>query len=178
MLVVLARHHHGGGSPPSEAFGFREDLLTRDYIRYAEDALVDAGVRVVVVSGVPYSTGKGVANTMDADVFVACHVNSGKYKTGCVFCPASSPEDHELASLVCTALGDSCPELERTRVWECKPGAWTDDALGTINRVVPPAICYEPFFINAVEHAALRHDEGLRRVGEALARGILEYLGA
>ena len=61
-----------------------------------------------------------------------------------------------------------------------QPESWTN-AYNTIKGIYEgpgnlSGICYEPGFIDSDNHRALWYADGLVRVGESLAAGILDYL--
>lgn len=186
-LVVLARHHHGAGRPPAAAFGFREDLLVRDYLVAAEDELLELGHQVLVVSGVSYSAGWTVARRKGAAVFVAGHVNSGRASQRDAYGMllwdhrSSTSAGARLAGEVATELGEVLDELapggRRVVARAARPDDWTRGGFATIQGCGSAVgLCLEPFFIDAVEHSALRNDP--TPVGVALAQGIHRYLEA
>ncbi len=184
-LVVLARHHHGGGLPPAEYDGWREDLLTRDYLAVAEDRLIEHGYRVLVVSGVVYGDGWRVAKEHGAAVFVAAHVNAGHREGQESYGLIGWRTDDDAGRVLADCVGETLKHwagdhLESVKVRRCRlldqagDQHWTAGMYHVQRRVCCPSICYEPFFIDSAMSAPMLHDP--LPVGSALADGIAAYL--
>jgi len=190
FLVALDRGHVGGtgGRAGAEYGPLKEDRLTREYMAATEDALRDRGYEVIVYSDGPYKHRQQRAAAIRADVYVACHVNSG-HRTdedldfGAVFHDARSTMGAELAESIRQELLH-LPALVATggavaMGVKADGQPWQRNVLSTISLCYdrhPIGICYEPGMIDYPAHAPLWTPEGLLQVGEALANGIAAYL--
>jgi len=172
-LAVLVRAHHGGGKPPAEAFGFREDLIVRDYIAAAENRLIEAGWDVLIVSGCTYNDALNASD--GADVFVHCHTNSGRETQpdhyGAVFYRKGDEAGKSIAGHVRSSL--QLLAVDRALRIEASPAGWTAGAYYVIRGAECPALTYEPFFIDAIEASGLRAYP--QPAGFALADGLCAW---
>ena len=184
-LIVLVRPHHGGGRPPAQHNGVREDVFSRDYVKAAEDALLSAGHRVLVVSGVERAEAFKVSKLKRADLYIECHANSGR---------ASQPDAYgllgydyrsaasngaRLAGCILVELNAvlkaHAPGSTRVVAAATEPTNWTRNMFATIRGCgTAVGLCYEPVFLDALEHAPLVREP--KHVGLALARGICSFL--
>lgn len=195
-VVILERGHHGKRHDERGATSgdLVEEVLVREYMRRAEDDLRAAGARVIVQSSGTssgYSDRWARARTHRADVYVQCHVNAGGGSYGLAGHDYRSKTGPELARLVAGEL-EGLEELERVlalptypkghpeaaRRWPADPD-WTERMWNVIQGVyagTPVGLVYEPGFIDTRAHASLWREEGLERVGAALARGVARFL--
>ena len=194
MLVFLDRQHVGKPNRWKSLGAARdlneddhvsirecEAIMTAIYILECEIVLREAGYDVCVLSDGHYYQRHERVNAMQGSqkaVYIACHINAGTYKGGygsCFYDYRTSTGD-KLGSAVNAQLEVYCPELDnRTKLIQAIPSDWTKNAYYTIKGVNCPAICFEPFFIDSENHKPLTTDEGLKRVGRALAQGIIDY---
>lgn len=198
-MVGLLDRQHTGKSPYSTDMGAWADLdgdsvhdleeqeamLTPQYLRHAELRL-----RLLDHVAIPMSDGSYAdrharaaryARQMPSERFgyIAAHFNSsepsGDY--GAIFYDYRSQGGAALAGLVATALRASCPELATVKVLAARHDDWTKDAYATIEGIWAgpgniSGVCFEPCFMNQPLHRALLLEDGLRRIGHALADGL------
>ena len=93
-----------------------------------------------------------------------------------MFYDARSGSGPALAKAIAVKLG-AFPELSGgCRAIAALPDNWTKNALYTIKGVRAVAICAEPAFIDTPAHRPLFTASGMRRIGEAMAEGIAQYI--
>ena len=183
MQVFLDRQHLGKpgrwndeGAKNAEV---TETYLTSQYIFAAENHLRMQGIDVCVLTDGWYSQRHARVNEYaeGRGVYIACHINAGGGSYGASFYDHRSTNGSRLAQAINIQLANACPELESVKRIECRPNDWTKHAFNTIKAVGRPvALCFEPLFIDCDAHKPLTTPEGIRRVGIALADGILNYL--
>jgi len=184
--VILDWQHHGkpGKDDHGASFeGLRETDLSSAYINAAKAALELAGIPALVLAygwyGARHAYVREAAKAVTGKcVYVACHVNAGGGGSyGLVCYDKRSGAGKHLSDAVSS-------ELEKlvgtSRSEAASPSIWAN-AYNTIKGVYEgPAnlsgICFEPGFIDSADHRHLWYADGLVRVGEALAAGILTYL--
>jgi hypothetical protein len=115
--------------------------------------------------------------------YVACHVNAGGGSYAMALHDMRSAGGARLARCVVGELErGSLHGLSRFISREtASTGSWRR-AHETIKGIFDgpaniSAICYEPFFLDTPSHAHMLGGEGIRAVGQALARGILNWGG-
>ena len=183
--VVFDWQHHGKPGKDDHGASFedlRETDLSRAYIEAARDALEVAGVPTIMLGYGWYSArhayvreaAKAVTGKC---VYVACHVNAGGGSYGLVCYDKRSGAGQRLSSAVSSELGKL---VGKSRSEAASASLW-GNAYNTIKGVYEgPAnlsgICFEPGFIDSADNRHLWYADGLVRVGEALAAGILSYL--
>lgn len=177
-LVVLDLGHVGrtGGNPPARSAALREDALVLAYVAHAYRVLVEAGCTVEIAGAGAYPARRRAARDAGASAYVACHVNAG---TGVDYgCLLHSGEERAgaLSRAVALTLRDGAPELRRIVTGAAGVGGWSVATLQLISGAGCPGLLFEPGSIDRPEHAPLWTPDGLRRVGEALARGVLAWL--
>jgi hypothetical protein len=117
-------------------------------------------------------------------LYVACHLNAGGGNYGLVIADARSKAGQSAARHVADALG-ALPELREPRgrvvtgTTAAEGSAWPR-AWSTIDGIFAgPAnlsgICFEPCFIDRLEHRPLLTAEGLERIGAALVAGAMAW---
>jgi N-acetylmuramoyl-L-alanine amidase len=147
------------------------------------------------------AAGKAAAEHAGAAVYVACHLNAGGGDYGLVCHDYRSGRGAGAATEIALKLRKHlAPELRRalvgataptTRPTDSTAAAW--DALpryegallwprawSTLSGIYSGpgnvcGVCFEPAFIDTSAHRGLLTDDGLRRVGDALASGLLSY---
>ena len=184
-LVILDRQHVG--KPGKDDRGASngdliETDLTAAYIAAARDALERSGVDVLVLEWGWYSArheyAREAAKAVTGKcVYAACHVNAGGGSYGLVCYDARSKNGRALSDTVSGELGQL---VEKSRSEAASPESWTN-AYNTIKGIYEgpgnlSGICYEPGFIDSADHRGLWYADGLVRVGEALAAGVVDYL--
>ncbi len=187
MRVILDRGHgqkaEGAAFDPGVTHGrLREVDLSAAYIDEARARLVAAGHTVDLLDRGTYDARHAEAIALAAKapteqaLYVQCHVNAGGGRYGMVEYDARSAKGRRAALSLADAL-DDLPEVSRTRVLALHPSERGWSCIDDIH--ASPSLCaalYEPFFIDASSHAALRTPEGLRRIGAALAEGVQRFV--
>jgi hypothetical protein len=162
--------------------------LTSRYLLAAEEVLVDQGVPVIPMSDGSYADRHARARSYKAGVYIAGHLNAGPLDArgadyGAIFYDARSSSGKRLAKIMAQALLEQCPELSDVRAVSCRddrgePDAWLWRPWSTIEGVyrgTPVGVCYEPAFVTCRKHRTLFTGSGLRRIGLALALGVLRF---
>lgn len=186
MRVILDRGHGqkaaGASFDPGVTRGpLREVDLAAAYIDQCRAKLLAAGHAVDLLDRGTYDARHAAAIALAAQssdpvaLYVQCHVNAGRGKYGMVEHDARSATGRKAALSLADAL-DELPEVPTARVlalhaddrgWVC-----IDDIYAS------PTLCgvlYEPFFIDSAAHGPLCTPDGLRRVGDALAEGVMRF---
>lgn len=198
-LIILDRQHAGkpgnrgdrGATTDLDGNGRvdqweREALLTPRYLLVAEEILLAAGLDVICLSDGSYAERHARAKAYKADIYVAAHLNAGGGLDGKGFWDSRSRKGAALAVAVATNLRAICPELRKAEPVACRDDRhdsttpWLWRPWYTIEGVFagsPVGLCYEPCFLDQPAHRPLLDDQGLGRLGLALAEGILAYLG-
>jgi len=188
-LVILDRQHGDKGDrfdPGAVASGRREVDLSAAYGRAAADALRALGVDVLWIDAGSYQSRHleaiDASSCVDAPaLYCALHVNAGGGRYGAVFHDARSARGARAAMLIASSLGVALPELSVSRHISARADDWTSNAWHTMRRIYsgPPSlsgVCIEPGFIDSAEHVDLWYESGLKRIGDALAEGIVDFL--
>jgi N-acetylmuramoyl-L-alanine amidase len=186
MLIVIDRGH--GQKEPGKPFdsgtvfdGSREVDLTAGYIQRARAALEAEGHTVHLLDQGSYDDRHRAAIALadgrpgEPALYVQCHVNEGKGRYGLVEHDARSQRGRTAATCLADAL-KTLAEVPSVKVNALEKGerGWVciDDIFDSATLC---GVLYEPFFIDAPGHAALRTPAGLKRVGEALAEGVRRF---
>ena len=163
----------------------REAMLTPKYLLHAEERLIELGHDVITLSDGWYSERHDRVNRYServsgSKIYIAAHLNAGGGNYGALFYDSRSSSGAKLGQEIALKMKHTCPELEGgIKVIPAKPGDWTVHALNTIRGVGSPvALCFEPCFIDNDTHRYMLTDEGLSRIGVALADGIDEWLNS
>lgn len=180
-LVFLDRQHSGrwgdrrgdlGATAPS---GRREALLTPLYLYAAELRLRELGHEVLPISHGTYAQRHAWANEIaegyaGRSAYVAAHINAGggDYGLVCYDHRSGASNGPALAAAVARILQAQMGIVVRAE--RASPSSWSS-AYGTISTLRRPVgLCFEPYFIDT--HQAFSTEEGLERIGRALAEGI------
>lgn len=162
-----------------------EAMMTPKYLLAAEERLIELGHNVMCISDGWYSARHERCNMYQQGmrgpfVYVAAHLNAGSQNRadyGAVFYDYRSNTGPELSMYVAVRLKNACPELDGgVKLIPADPDNWTKNAYNTIAGVAATAICFEPCFVDYDGHKPLLTDEGMRRIGTALAEGINDWL--
>ena len=184
MIAYLSRDHAGKqwnlDDRGASFAGNVEAMLTPIYMLAMERRLLALGHDVMWLCDGSYSERHArcvqYAKTDTASsVYLACHLNAGAGDYGAAFYDGRSSMGLAAATQVVLALDEACPELGRVRVVKSKSTDWTNHAYNTISGVYvgrPCALCLEPCFIDAPDHADLLTTRGLDRMGTAIADGL------
>ena len=188
LLVILDRQHTGKPGRPQDTGGhssfsdLSEARMVQKYLAAAEWSLRRGGASVIPLSDGAYhdrhTRARRYASRSALSIYVAGHLNAGGGDYGAVFHDHRSVAGASASELVSRALHAACPELDGTKVIPARLGHWTTNAYYTIRGVYsgrPCGICYEPAFMDNLDHAPLMTDEGLERIGTSLAKGIFDW---
>lgn len=200
MLVILDRQHGykegtkwlSGACADIDGDGVKEDWeqearLTYRYIQYAAGYLYERGHSVLIIDSGRYINRHGKANMRAKHydgkaAYVACHLNAGGGDYSLVLHDARSAGGEALARCLRSKLKVLFPEYRDRKVRACGPDSWAN-AYATITGIYSgprniSAVCYEPLFMDNVDHQQILNDEdGIRMLGEALAKGCLAWGG-
>jgi N-acetylmuramoyl-L-alanine amidase len=193
VIVILDWQHVGKPNRDDKGAAYDVDddgdvdyevELTDKYIQAAKNYLESRGHTVHIFSEGWYSArhyrANEIAHENDGPVaYIACHMNAGRGNYGATFYDIRSAGGKRLAKTVGSTLGKACPELRRIVVKGSSVTTWSR-AFGTLRGIFSgPAnisgMCFEPAFMDTPEHKQLLTDEGLERIGEALAVGVLKW---
>lgn len=162
-----------------------EAMMTPKYLLAAEERLIELGHDVICISDGWYSDRHERCNayqqrTNDHCIYVAAHLNAGSQNRadyGAVFYDYRSGSGPELSTHIGVRLKNACPELGGgVKLIPADPDNWTKNAYNTIAGVAATAICFEPCFVDYDGHKTLLNNEGMNRIGVALAEGINDWL--
>lgn len=158
----------------------QEAMLTAKYLLAAEIKLRELGHRVIVSGDGRYADRHVRANAAKADVYIAAHVNAGGGNYGLCLFDHRSTKGVLLAARITGRLMERCkPELKRAIAAATAPNNEWKRGFATIAGVytgTPVGICFEPCFIDTLEHRPLLGNDGVVRIGYALAEGIHDWL--
>lgn len=176
MAKVYIDPGHGGSDPGAVANGLKEKDLTLKIAKYARTYLEDKYKNVSVRmsrTGDTYpslSARASDANRWGADVFVSIHINAGG---------GVGYEDYIYNGNV----SSNTKKLQDTIHKEVAP-LFTKDRgkkranFAVLRKTKMPAILPECGFIdNKTDAAFLKKNSNLKKLGEAIAKGIAKYLG-
>lgn len=183
MIVILDRGH--GQKPdrfdPGVCAGkLRETDLATAYITHAAGLLTAAGHTVHLLSSGDYGTRHRQAHAFagaERGLYVQCHVNAGGGTYGLAMYDRRSKEGERASACLGAALED-LPEISRVESWGLDAGSRGYACIDGI--WAAPRMCgvvYEPGFLDSPAHAALWTPAGLRKIGEALAQGVMAFAG-
>lgn len=150
--------------------GHVEAKLCLEYASVAYHALTAAGHEVFLVTSGFYFQRAAWANQINADLYLACHLNSSKI-------PPSNPysliEISEYSGRVTRAFSQHLADTFRqklpvvtSKVWEIKKN---ERGWGCINRVRAPALLLEPMFINCLGSSATKD---MLLIGKTIAEAV------
>jgi N-acetylmuramoyl-L-alanine amidase len=162
-----------------------EAMMTPKYLLAAEERLIELGHDVICISDGWYSDRHARCNEYQNSAegpcaYVSAHLNAGSGNQadyGAVFYDYRSTGGPDMATSIAVKLKNACPELEGgVKVIASTPDNWTKNAYNTIAGVAATAICFEPCFVDYDGHKPLLTDEGMERIGVALAEGLHDWL--
>jgi len=119
------------------------------------------------------------ADRGDPFAYLACHVNAGRGDYGLIAYDYRSPRGQLLAELIGEQLAN-LSELSDVRVEPASPENDWSRAYHTIDGIYQGprnicGICLEPFFLDTPAHRTLATVQGLRRIGYAVAAGLVAF---
>ncbi len=199
MIAILDIQHLGGPNPRSLGASFdlngdgsieqheHEARLTPYYAAACSYVLALQGIPVALEPVQPSSYVQRhhraiqLAKMFPSQpvAYIACHINAGGGDYAACFHHGDRPNDVSL----CTHVADNLrpfPELSRSLVFPALVNDWTKRARFCLSGLAdaPPnlsALVLEPCFIDQPHHRDLLTGEGLRRIGGALAAGIISW---
>ena len=193
MLVILDWQHQGkppqkhrdrGASCEIDGVRVHETDLTRGYIDAAAKALRDAGHSVHILEQGWYAERHAAACALSLELerpgaYVACHINAGGGSYAATYYDQRSKGGERLAGCIASALGERLPEVTKSKARSCGPEK-SGRAWGVFRGIWPgpmwlSGVCFEPAFIDCEEHWPLFTSEGLERIGQALAVGVMRW---
>lgn len=193
MIIFLDRQHSGKpGRPRDLGAGVDVDgdgeieieemeaINTARYLLAAEIALRKYGYTVIPLADGSYSARHERANSYhsrdEPAIYVAAHLNAGGGNYGSFFYDFRSAGGEKLAQCIKNSMKLHLSEIRSWRTIPAEPGNWTKNAYYTIRGVRAVAVCAEPLFIDYPPHTHLLSEDGMARVGAALAHGIHSYI--
>lgn len=191
LALLHIQHHHRLDEPGAARGPLVERALVRAYLGECRARLLSAGLMVEVYDpeistyeAIHYLARQRAKAAGVPALYIAGHVNAGGGDYGLVGCDARSARGYEAAQVVARHLRAACPEVSRVQVAPLTPGcAISPRGFDCIDGVGAPGspsclsgLLLEPGFIDQPRHAALWTEDGLRRLGYALADGIVAAL--
>lgn len=179
MKVFLDVGH--GGSDPGAVYGnLTEKNMTLTCAMGAKKLLERYGINVKLSrtddSFLSLSGRAEMANVWGAELFVSCHFNAGGGNRGEVIHSVLEGEGKRLAESIASkikALGQ-----RNVRVFSRGATNGTGDYFTVIAKTRMPAVIVEPCFIdNEADRFLADTEEKQIRVGETIAKGILNFYG-
>lgn len=172
--IVLDCQHMGKPHRPLDrgaVYGnLAEANLCLEYASVAYKALTASGFEPFLVTSSYYGQRAAFANQINADLYLACHLNSFSSLPRVHY---SLVEISEYAGQVTRSFAqhlagifeDKLP-VDESKIWEIKKGerGWT-----CINRVRAPALLLEPLFINRLGSLVTKD---MVLIGEAIAEAV------
>lgn len=193
MIAALTIGHAGKPDRPKDrgcsyrhpsGILLREVPIVRAYTSAVDDALLDAGSHAVILSDGSYDERSLRAKALGADCLLNCHANAGLAgrlgQRAELFHWPGSAVGLALAQKLAEALGDVVDYPVRVIAAEEGPmlhASRVAPVRSTIDGVMTPSICVEPFFVDAAGADKLVTPDFLVRVGAALAKGLLSWRG-
>lgn len=194
MLVILDRQHSGqinrltsigavadidgdGEKSIHEAEAFWTGYLSMSI----ELNLRQNDIHVIPISDGSYQERHSRVNDYAARytgpvVYLALHLNAGLGDYGAMFYDHRSAAGADLSDHIAEAMEANLPEIRTVKKIPASPADWTKNAYYTIKGVGRPvAICSEPLFIDCEQHQQLLTQDGIQRVGFAMAQGIKKW---
>lgn len=194
MLVILDRQHSGqinrldslgavadldgsGEASIHEAEAFWTGYLSMSI----ELNLRQNDIHVIPISDGSYPERHSRVNEYAARysgpvVYIALHLNAGGGDYGAMFYDHRSGAGADLSDHIAEAMEANLPEIRTVKKIPCSPADWTKNAYYTIKGVGRPvAICSEPLFIDCEQHQQLLTQDGIQRLGFAMAQGIKKW---
>lgn len=175
--VVLDVQHMGKPHKPLDRGAVRGNLveagLCLEYASIAYKALTTSGLETFLVTSDYYGQRAAFANRINADLYLACHLNSSEIPPTTHYSLVEVSEHageitKNFAQYLVNKFGDKLP-VERPRIKIIKEG---ERGWGCINRVWAPALLLEPMFINCLGSLVTKD---MVLIGEAIAEAVMEF---
>ena len=164
-----------------------EEALVEQYMSAINNELVRQGHHVVWLSSGEYHERHAIAGEWcklprwerQRVAYLACHINAGGGGYGLVGHDHRSTLGASLAHDIAASMVSMIPPLSGVRVEAASPSAWKNvhyTIRGIYGIQAPIAgVCLEPCFIDSPAHAELLTPAGLRTIGDAVARGVIDW---
>ena len=197
MVLILDRQHYGkpgqndlGAGADLDGDGVveldeREANLTLLYINAAKQLAEAQGHTVYVLDSGWYSDrheqaiGIALSHPDDMCAYIACHLNAGGGSYSLALHDYRSHGGENLAKAVATEMSVKIPEISRHLVRAASPDEWTNGYYTVKGIYAGPGnlsgVCFEPVFMDNVEHQALLTPEGLVLLGQILANACIAW---
>ena len=171
---------HGGQDPGACANGMRETDLALTIGNYCTSYLRAAGVEVCQsrTADIDDDLNDKIrrCNAYYPAVAIDVHINAGAGQGFEVWAAQNSTAGHKLAACIESFVKSHAGQSSRGI--KTKAGSSGADYFGWNRLVNAPSLILEAAFIDGEKDAAFLQDKNnLRRMGEAYAKGILQYLG-
>lgn len=171
---------HGGSDPGACANGMKETDLALTIGNYCTSYLLAAGVEVRQsrTADIDDDLNDKIrrCNAYDPDVAIDVHINAGGGTGFEVWAAQNSNAGHGLAVSIESFVKSHAGQVSRGI--KTKAGSSGVDYFGWNRLVNAPSLILEAAFIDGDKDAEFLKDKNnLRRMGEAYAKGVLQYLG-
>ena len=197
MVLILDRQHYG--KPDQDDLGAGADLdgdgvvelyereanLTLIYINAAKELAEAEGHTVYILDYGWYSSRHEKAIEIarehpdDMCAYIACHLNAGGGDYSLTLHDYRSRGGEKLAKAISLEMSAQVPEIRRHLSQAASPEQWTNGYYTIKGIYAGPGnlsgMCFEPVFMDNVDHQALLTDEGLTILGQALAEGCIAW---
>ena len=197
MVIILDRQHYGkpgqndlGAGADLDGDGVveldeREANLTPIYISAAKELAESEGHTVYVLDAGWYSARHEQAIQIakshpdDMCAYIACHLNAGGGAYSLALHDYRSHGGKKLAKAVATEMSAQLTEIDRHLVRAASPEDWTN-GYNTIKGIYAgpgnlSGVCFEPLFMDNVEHQKYLDHDGLALLGYILANACIAW---
>lgn len=172
--IVISCDHGGKPHNPLDRGAVYGNLieanLCLEYASVAYKLLTEAGFEPFLVTSGYYGQRAAFANQINADLYLACHLNSSPKPPGTHYSlieisEYSGTETRAFAQYLSDIFGQKLP-VDAGKFWEIKKNqrGWS-----CINRVKAPALLLEPLFINRLGSFVTKD---MVLIGEAIAEAV------
>ena len=164
-----------------------EAYYTSLYAFYMGMSLRERNIEVINISDGTYAERHARVNEYDQrnsgsptpSVYIACHINAGGGAYSAEFYDSRSTQGSLLASAINEQVATQVKQIKITKTIPSNSSDWTSNAFYCIKGVGRAiAITAEPLFIDNVEHQTLLTVDGMKKLGEAMAVGIYDFITA
>jgi N-acetylmuramoyl-L-alanine amidase len=168
MSNIVIDLGHVGYSSGSVANGFREDFLNESIGVYAAEDLRRNGVNVTITTG-SLENRVQVANSINAELFISVHNNSGGGDGTEILKYEGSVKGAELAQNILNEITGA--NLNNSR------GLKNRNDLYVISKTNMPAVIVECAFMDTNDIQSVDSEEERKAFGVAISKGIIKTLG-
>ena len=170
---------HGGTDPGAVSGNLCEKNMTLITAKQAEKFLKQNGQRVTLSRNIDttlsLSERADLANRWGADVFISLHYNAGGGNRGEVIHSVYGEKGKNLAEKIASHIKNLGQETVRIYSKASKNGG---DYFTVIAKTYMPAVIVEPCFIDSEDKSLANTEEKQKKIGIAVAKGVLDYFGA